>query len=62
MVGYRTKVRQIPDCPIERKSVIMGSVWVFRPNHKYSFPGLCVSRMVIILIFILFCKNLIGFL
>ncbi|KAF9972092.1 hypothetical protein BGZ73_004827 [Actinomortierella ambigua] len=39
-------VRSIPSCPIERKSVVMGSVWTFKPNKEYDFPTLCISRMV----------------
>ncbi|KAF9114859.1 hypothetical protein BGX27_009607 [Mortierella sp. AM989] len=38
--------RAIPSCPIERKSVVMGSVWTFKPTEEYDFPTLCVSRMV----------------
>ncbi|KAF9921811.1 hypothetical protein FBU30_008125 [Linnemannia zychae] len=39
-------VRAIPSCPVERKSVVMGSVWTFKPTEEYDFPTLCVSRMV----------------
>ncbi|KAK3814892.1 MAG: hypothetical protein J3Q66DRAFT_284535 [Benniella sp.] len=38
--------RAVPSCPIERKSVVMGSVWTFKPTKEYDFPTLCVSRMV----------------
>ncbi|KAG0245144.1 hypothetical protein BGX31_007855 [Mortierella sp. GBA43] len=38
--------RAVPSCPIERKSVVMGSVWTFKPTQEYDFPTLCVSRMV----------------
>ncbi|KAF9161150.1 hypothetical protein DFQ26_004816 [Actinomortierella ambigua] len=39
-------LRSIPSCPIERKSVVMGSVWTFKPSPEYDFPTLCISRMV----------------
>ncbi|KAG0301664.1 hypothetical protein BGZ98_008149 [Dissophora globulifera] len=39
-------IRAIPSCPVERKSVVMGSVWTFKPTEEYDFPTLCVSRMV----------------
>ena len=40
-------IRPIPQCPIDRKSVIMGSVWTFSPQTKqYTLPLLCMSRMV----------------
>ncbi|KAF9366185.1 hypothetical protein BGX34_005534 [Mortierella sp. NVP85] len=38
--------RAVPSCPVERKSVVMGSVWTFKPTKEYDFPTLCVSRMV----------------
>ncbi|RUP51248.1 hypothetical protein BC936DRAFT_149251, partial [Jimgerdemannia flammicorona] len=38
--------RAIPQCPIARKSVVMGTVWVFKPTREHSFADLCVSRMV----------------
>ncbi|KAF9140144.1 hypothetical protein BGX30_006975 [Mortierella sp. GBA39] len=45
-VGITSTVRAIPSCPVERKSVVMGSVWTFKPTEEYDFPTLCVSRMV----------------
>ncbi|KAF9902117.1 hypothetical protein EC991_005257 [Linnemannia zychae] len=45
-VGISSIVRAIPSCPVERKSVVMGSVWTFKPTEEYDFPTLCVSRMV----------------
>lgn len=29
-----------------RKSVVMGTVWVFKPTETYTFDKLCISRMV----------------
>ncbi|KAJ1913092.1 hypothetical protein H4219_005352 [Mycoemilia scoparia] len=40
------EIRPIPQCPIDRKSVVMGSVWTFHPQGKYTLPQLCMSRMV----------------
>ncbi|KAK5805659.1 hypothetical protein F5H01DRAFT_75159 [Linnemannia elongata] len=45
-VVITSTVRAIPSCPVERKSVVMGSVWTFKPTEEYDFPTLCVSRMV----------------
>ncbi|KAF9285618.1 hypothetical protein BGZ68_003726 [Mortierella alpina] len=45
-VGISSTLKSIPSCPIERKSVVMGSVWTFKPTEEYDFPTLCVSRMV----------------
>ncbi|KAI0244201.1 hypothetical protein L0F63_007215, partial [Massospora cicadina] len=45
-VRIHRRRRAIPTYPIERSSVIMGTVWVFRPNPNYSFEKLCKSRMV----------------
>ncbi|KAJ2490423.1 hypothetical protein IWW37_003164 [Coemansia sp. RSA 2050] len=39
-------LREVPLSPIERKSVVMGSVWSFDCHHRYTFPQLCMSRMV----------------
>ncbi|KAJ2347059.1 hypothetical protein GGH91_001978, partial [Coemansia sp. RSA 2671] len=39
-------LREVPLSPIERKSVVMGSVWSFDRHHRYTFPQLCMSRMV----------------
>ncbi|KAJ2458105.1 hypothetical protein GGI02_006049, partial [Coemansia sp. RSA 2322] len=39
-------LREVPASPIERKSVVMGSVWSFDHHLRYSFPQLCMSRMV----------------
>ncbi|ORX89491.1 hypothetical protein K493DRAFT_340603 [Basidiobolus meristosporus CBS 931.73] len=39
-------VRGIPYCPIARKSVVMGTVWTFKPSAEFSFVSLCTSRMV----------------
>ncbi|RUS15587.1 hypothetical protein BC937DRAFT_92257 [Endogone sp. FLAS-F59071] len=38
--------RAIPQSPIARKSVVMGTVWVFKPTREHTFADLCVSRMV----------------
>ncbi|RKP13432.1 hypothetical protein BJ684DRAFT_16167 [Piptocephalis cylindrospora] len=38
--------RTIPVAPIDRKSVAMGSVWVFLPHDRYGFVDQCVSRIV----------------
>ncbi|KAF8928291.1 hypothetical protein BGZ58_009758 [Dissophora ornata] len=45
-VCISSTTRAIPSCPIERKSVVMGSVWTFKPTEEHDFPTLCVSRMV----------------
>ncbi|KAJ2636746.1 hypothetical protein GGF40_002818 [Coemansia sp. RSA 1286] len=44
-VGQRV-LRQVPPSPINRKSVVMGSVWTFERHAVHSFPQLCMSRMV----------------
>ncbi|KFH63937.1 hypothetical protein MVEG_09762 [Podila verticillata NRRL 6337] len=46
LVDVTGTVRAIPSCPIERKSVVMGSVWTFKPTEEFDFPTLCASRMV----------------
>ncbi|KAJ1669406.1 hypothetical protein EV182_008780, partial [Spiromyces aspiralis] len=47
MVRVKSRaVRPIPHCPIDRRSVVMGSVWTFNVHRKYPFPMLCMSRMV----------------
>ncbi|KAI1318914.1 hypothetical protein EDD11_005548 [Mortierella claussenii] len=45
-VHIASTIRSIPSCPIERKSVVMGSVWTFKPTEQFDFATLCVSRMV----------------
>ncbi|KAF9206510.1 hypothetical protein BGZ49_002327 [Haplosporangium sp. Z 27] len=45
-VHIASTTRAIPSCPIERKSVVMGSVWTFKPTEEFDFPTLCASRMV----------------
>ncbi|KAJ1885958.1 hypothetical protein LPJ66_009866, partial [Kickxella alabastrina] len=39
-------LRQVPASPIERKSVVMGSVWSFERHSVHTFPQICMSRMV----------------
>ena len=39
-------IRGVPSSAVTRKSVVMGTVWVFRPTETHSFDKLCVSRMV----------------
>ncbi|KAJ2889051.1 hypothetical protein FB639_000194 [Coemansia asiatica] len=39
-------LRQVPPSPINRKSVVMGSVWTFERHAVHSFSQLCMSRMV----------------
>lgn len=36
----------VPSSAIMRKSVVMGTVWVFKPTEDYGFDKLCISRMV----------------
>ncbi|KAI7883175.1 hypothetical protein K492DRAFT_235544 [Lichtheimia hyalospora FSU 10163] len=36
----------VPSSAILRKSVVMGTVWVFKPTEQYRFEQLCMSRMV----------------
>ncbi|KAJ2959449.1 hypothetical protein NQZ79_g5096 [Umbelopsis isabellina] len=43
-ITYTT--REIPRSPIARKSVVMGTVWIFKPSARHSFSQLCTSRMV----------------
>ncbi|ORY92997.1 hypothetical protein BCR43DRAFT_496172 [Syncephalastrum racemosum] len=45
-VRLNRSIRGVPSSAITRKSVVMGTVWVFRPNATYRFENLCVSRMV----------------
>lgn len=45
-VRVTRSTRGVPSSAITRKSVVMGTVWVFRPNATYRFENLCVSRMV----------------
>ncbi|KAJ1955512.1 hypothetical protein EC988_001841, partial [Linderina pennispora] len=47
MVSVCARVlRAVPVSPIDRKSVVMGSVWTFEPHSLHTFPQLCMSRMV----------------
>lgn len=36
----------VPSSAIMRKSVVMGTVWVFKPTEEHRFEKLCISRMV----------------
>ncbi|KAG0043635.1 hypothetical protein BGZ83_011193 [Gryganskiella cystojenkinii] len=45
-VKISSQLHATPSCPIERKSVVMGSVWTFKPTEEFDFPTLCASRMV----------------
>ncbi|KAI8061150.1 hypothetical protein BC940DRAFT_336987 [Gongronella butleri] len=36
----------IPPSAVLRKSVVMGTVWVFKPTENYPFPNVCTSRVV----------------
>ncbi|ORX49517.1 hypothetical protein DM01DRAFT_1409486 [Hesseltinella vesiculosa] len=45
-VMIKQTMHGIPPSAISRKSVVMGTVWIFKPNDKYSFSKLCISRMV----------------
>ncbi|KAJ2517812.1 hypothetical protein GGI11_003050 [Coemansia sp. RSA 2049] len=40
------QLREVPQSPIARKSVVMGSVWTFGRHPAHSFPHMCMSRMV----------------
>ncbi|OBZ81845.1 hypothetical protein A0J61_10106 [Choanephora cucurbitarum] len=42
----RRTIRGVPSSAITRKSVVMGTVWVFKPTDEYHFKDLCISRMV----------------
>ncbi|KAI8339815.1 hypothetical protein BD560DRAFT_412468 [Blakeslea trispora] len=42
----RRTIRGVPSSAITRKSVVMGTVWVFKPTEEHQFKDLCVSRMV----------------
>ncbi|KAJ2283757.1 hypothetical protein GGH14_000632 [Coemansia sp. RSA 370] len=39
-------LREVPPSPIERKGVVMGSVWTFEAHPVFLFSHLCMSRMV----------------
>ncbi|KAI9255496.1 hypothetical protein BY458DRAFT_520176 [Sporodiniella umbellata] len=39
-------MRAVPSSAIMRKSVVMGTVWVFKPTESFRFDQLCISRMV----------------
>ncbi|PIA17269.1 hypothetical protein COEREDRAFT_86268 [Coemansia reversa NRRL 1564] len=39
-------LREVPASPIERKGVVMGSVWTFEHHPVHSFTHMCMSRMV----------------
>ncbi|KAI8379148.1 uncharacterized protein BYT42DRAFT_593398 [Radiomyces spectabilis] len=39
-------MKGVPTSAIARKSVVMGTVWVFKPTDHFRFEQLCVSRMV----------------
>ncbi|RCH85744.1 hypothetical protein CU098_000026, partial [Rhizopus stolonifer] len=45
-VNVKRTVRGVPSSAIMRKSVVMGTVWIFKPTEAYSFDQLCISRMV----------------
>ncbi|KAG1471652.1 hypothetical protein G6F56_002000 [Rhizopus delemar] len=42
----RRTMRGVPSSAIMRKSVVMGTVWVFKPTESFRFDQLCISRMV----------------
>ncbi|KAJ2805259.1 hypothetical protein H4R20_002163 [Coemansia guatemalensis] len=39
-------LREVPASPIERKGVVMGSVWTFEHHPAHPFAHMCMSRMV----------------
>jgi hypothetical protein len=45
-VFIKRVTRGIPSSAIMRKSVVMGTVWIFKPTRAYKFSKLCISRMV----------------
>ncbi|GAA5801238.1 hypothetical protein HPULCUR_006682 [Helicostylum pulchrum] len=45
-VKVNRKLHGVPSSAIIRKSVVMGTVWVFKPTEAYGFDKLCMSRMV----------------
>lgn len=45
-VKVNRNLHGVPSSAIMRKSVVMGTVWVFKPTEAYGFDKLCMSRMV----------------
>ncbi|KAI8090612.1 hypothetical protein BDF21DRAFT_460039 [Thamnidium elegans] len=45
-VKVNRNLHGVPSSAIMRKSVVMGTVWVFKPTEVYGFDKLCISRMV----------------
>ncbi|KAJ2081933.1 hypothetical protein H4R24_001965 [Coemansia sp. RSA 988] len=45
VVAHRC-LREVPASPIERKGVVMGSVWTFEHHPVHQFAHMCMSRMV----------------
>lgn len=43
---YSSTLYGIPSSAITRKSRVMGTVWTFNLSDQYSFPQLCISRMI----------------
>lgn len=46
IIQTKRTTRGVPSSAIMRKSVVMGTVWVFKPTETHAFDKLCVSRMV----------------
>ncbi|KAL0083611.1 hypothetical protein J3Q64DRAFT_1138071 [Phycomyces blakesleeanus] len=38
--------KAVPQSAISRKSVVMGTVWIFKPTDTHTFEQLCISRML----------------
>ncbi|CEJ00195.1 hypothetical protein RMCBS344292_14260 [Rhizopus microsporus] len=45
-IPIKRTLRGVPSSAIMRKSVVMGTVWVFKPTDSFRFDQLCISRMV----------------
>ncbi|KAJ3280418.1 hypothetical protein HK104_000670, partial [Borealophlyctis nickersoniae] len=39
-------LRAVPYCPIDRKSVVMGTVWTFKVTKRHSLARLAMSKLV----------------
>jgi hypothetical protein len=45
-IATKRTLHGVPSSAIMRKSVVMGTVWVFKPTESFRFDQLCISRMV----------------
>ena len=45
-ISYISTIRKIPTCPIDRNSVVMGTIWTFQTHKSFSFSKLIISKIV----------------